>query len=321
MSIEPSAAAAPRTLDLERRLRQVAWVGAIAVLGYLALALFGDADTVREGLARLGVYEWGVLLLLSFVNYGLRFLRWQLYLDALGTPAPWVRSLWIYLAGFAFTVTPGKAGEAVRSVYLRAHGVPWSASLAALTVERLLDVVAMVMLGALALQVVSAHPAPALAAVALVGLAFLLLTRPALAHWCLRRLPRAGRWAAVVDTAQTTLDQARALLAAPRLLLGLLLGLVAWGAEAWGFYLLLRWLEVPIDALHAMGVYAIGVLAGALAFLPGGLGGTEAAMIALLLTAGAALGTAVLATVVCRAATLWIGVLIGIAAVIWLGRR
>ncbi|MCU0755818.1 MAG: flippase-like domain-containing protein [Xanthomonadales bacterium] len=320
MSIEPGTAA-PRTLDLERRLRQVAWVGAIAVLGYLALGFLGDAGTVRDGLARLGLWEWSVLLGLSFVNYGLRFLRWQLYLDALGAPVPWGRSLLIYLAGFAFTVTPGKAGEAVRSVYLRAHGVPWSTSLAALAVERLLDVVAMVMLGALALQVVSAHPAPALAAVALVGLAFLVVTRPGLAGEFLHRLPQTGRWGEAARTLLTILDQARALLAAPRLLFGLLLGLLAWGAEAWGFYLLLIWLELPIDALHGMGMYAIGVLAGALAFLPGGLGGTEAAMIALLLAAGAALGTAVLATVVCRAATLWIGVLIGIAAVIWLGRR
>jgi len=321
MSIEPGFTEAPRALDLERRLRQVAWVGALAVLGYLALAFLGDAGTVRDGLARLGVFEWTVLLGLSFINYGLRFVRWQLYLNALDAPTPWGRSLLIYLAGFAFTVTPGKAGEAVRSVYLRAHGVPWSASLAALAVERLLDVVAMVMLGALALQVVSEHPTPALAAVGLVGAGFLVVTRPGLAGWFLRRLPQSGRWGDAVRATLSILDHARALLAAPRLLLGLLLGLVAWGAEAWGFYLLVRWLEVPMEPLHAMGVYAISVLAGALAFLPGGLGGTEAAMIALLLAAGAVLGTAVLATVVCRAATLWIGVLIGIGAVIWLGRR
>lgn len=63
------------------------------------------------------------------------FLRWHGYLRALGAQVPLGRDLLIYVASFDFTVTPGKAGEAVRSVYLRASGVPWSPGLAALAVE------------------------------------------------------------------------------------------------------------------------------------------------------------------------------------------
>ena len=55
------------------------------------------------------------------------------------------------LAGFTLTVTPGKAGEAVRSLYLHQYGVSYAQSLAALFVERLLDVLAMSLLALLIL--------------------------------------------------------------------------------------------------------------------------------------------------------------------------
>ena len=44
-------------------------------------------------------------------------------------------------------------------------------------------------------------------------------------------------------------------------------------------------------------------------------------MIALLVAGGAVFGTAVLATVICRAMTLWFAVVLGIGAVLLMGRR
>jgi hypothetical protein len=59
-------------------------------------------------------------------------------------------------------VTPGKACEAARSVYLRTAGVPWSQGLAALAVKRVLDLTAMVILAALALRAFADQARPAL---------------------------------------------------------------------------------------------------------------------------------------------------------------
>ncbi|WP_295543434.1 lysylphosphatidylglycerol synthase transmembrane domain-containing protein [uncultured Thiohalocapsa sp.] len=228
----------------------------------------------------------------------------------------------IYLAGFAFTVTPGKAGEAVRSVYLKSAGVPWSPGLAALAVERVLDLAAVVMLAALALQIFADRTVPALIVIVIVAGLLLMLTRPRIARRLLAWSPKRGRWLQIRNATLSLLDNARLLLAPKRLLGGLLIGLVAWGAEAWGLYLLLVWLDVDMGALQAMGIYAISMLAGALSFLPGGLGGAEAAMVALLAAGGGAtFGTAVLATVICRAVTLWFAVILGLVAVFILGRE
>ena len=321
MARDPDAQDPARDLRLQRRLRQVALVAALAVLAYLGLAVLGDGDLMRDGLQRLGPGQWLVLLGLSLFNYWLRFLRWHAYLRALGARIPLGRDLLIYVAGFAFTVTPGKAGEAVRSFYLRGVGVPWSPGLAALAVERVLDLTVILMLAALALRVFADQAVPALLLVGLVAGLLVGVARQRVARALLGRLPPGGRWGRLARGTTAILDDARLLLAPRRLLVGLGMGLLAWGAEAWGFYLLLQWLGVAAAPGHAMGIYAVGMLSGALSFLPGGLGGAEAAMIALLVAGGAVFGTAVLATVICRAVTLWFAVVLGIGAVLLMGRR
>lgn len=318
-TIAPAATSSPA--QLERRLRQAAPILALAALGYLGLAVLADTATVLGGLQRLGPGQWLTLLGLSLVNYGLRFVRWHGYLGLLGARVPVGRDLAIYVAGFAFTISPGKAGEAVRSVYLRTEGVPWSSGLAALATERLLDLAATALLAALALRVFSAQVPLVIATVLLATALLYLITRPRVGHWLLARLPESGPMGRLASGAGAILDDARVLLGLRPLLGGLALGLLAWGAEAWGLYLLLGWLGVGMEPLHAMGIYAASMIAGALSFLPGGLGGAEAAMVALLLASGATFGAAAAATLICRAATLWFALLLGIGAVFFLGRR
>ena len=80
------------------------------------------------------------------------------------------------------------------------------------------------------------------------------------------------------------------------LLLGLGIGLLAWGAEALALWLLLRALGHAVPLPSAIAVYALAMLAGALSFLPGGLGGSEATMIGLLKLLAVPLAIAVSAT-------------------------
>ena len=48
---------------------------------------------------------------------------------------------------------------------------------------------------------------------------------------------------------------------------GLLLGLIAWGAEGIGLHLILRSLDVDVSTSAALGVYAAGMLIGAVSFM------------------------------------------------------
>lgn len=293
------------------RTRAVVWSVLLAAAAYLGFALWSGWRDVVHAVGQVGLAGVAVALALSLLNYGLRFLRWQLYLGAMGHPVPAWPSLRIYLAGFALTTTPGKAGEALRGVLLRRWGVPYPASLAAFLSERLSDLLAVVLLTLFGL---SAYPAagPAIA----FGGAAVLAALLALSHQgLLLRLRDAIRGGARLPTlARHGLDillQARRC-HAPALMAGAtLLSVAAWAAEAWAFHLVLQWMGLEVAPAFAVFVYAISMLAGAFSFMPGGLGGAEVTMVALLVFASVGPPDAAAATIVIRLATLWFAVLLG----------
>jgi glycosyltransferase 2 family protein len=99
---------------------------------------------------------------------------------------------------------------------------------------------------------------------------------------------------------------------------GFVIGIVAWVAEGFGLWLLLGWLGVGVDFTVGIGIYAAGMLAGAVSFLPGGLGGGETALALLIVEYGGSPAVAFVATLICRAATLGFAVTIGVVAIIGL---
>ncbi len=261
------------------------------------------------------------VVLLSLFNYALRALRWAGYLRRLGY-APTLRfTVLAYVAGFAFTLSPGKIGEVARARWFAAAGVPLPAVTAAFFVERLLDIVAMLALATLILAAFPAY-APQLALLAGIALAAALAlgalsrVRPAVPQGGSSFLGRLR--AGALDAMQAS----RALLAPAQLAPALLAGLIAWGAEGLGFYLLGTLFPPPrMDVVAGIGIYAVAVVLGAASFLPGGLGSTEAVMITLLKLRGHALEEAVVITLLCRLATLWLAVFLGWGALAGLRRR
>jgi uncharacterized protein (TIRG00374 family) len=100
----------------------------------------------------------------------------------------------------------------------------------------------------------------------------------------------------------------------PMLLYGIALGLVAWGAEGVAFYYIMHVLGSDMTMQTALFIYSFSMLVGAISFLPGGLGGTEATMVALLMLNNIPQPQAVAATVLIRLATLWFAVALGVIA-------
>lgn len=284
----------------------------------LAFFVFWCIRLFSHDLALMPTVEWsrfavaiGLCGALSLLNYVLRIIRWQSFLTRLGHSFTFSRSALYYVAGFAFTLSPGKVGELARVRYYQAHGVPAATVTAAFFVERLLDLVAVL---AMSLLIISQL---------LIGNNYqsLLLLTVILLLGCVLAMAwipwqKLGARHPLLAKVASMLNQANALLKPSVLLWATVLSLLAWGAEGIGLGVLLEPLSShTMDWPTAAGIYAIAVLAGALSFLPGGLGGTEAVMAALLHQQGLSLGEAMLITLLCRLLTLWLAVLLGWLAI------
>jgi uncharacterized protein (TIRG00374 family) len=295
-------------------LRAVLWSIALAALGYLGLSLWAGWREVVAAIVRVGPGVLLGLLTLSLLNYLLRFVRWAHYLRVLEAPVPWRINLAAYFAGFALTTSPGKLGEMLRSVLLKPHGVPAAASIAAFFAERASDLLSILVLAALGLWAYApARPVVGLA-LAAVGLALLLVQWTALIaaidRWALNK-PQ--KWAQLLVKLCEIILHFRRCFSFPAMSLGLLLGVLAWFAEGFGFWWLLGALGHPLPLTTAVFIYAFAMLIGGLSFLPGGLGSSEAVMIGLLALNGFPEAAAVTATLICRLATLWFAVALGAA--------
>lgn len=283
----------------------------IAVIGYLAVSTLAGGNEVIEALSRLHAVQVLFVLCLSLFNYLVRAVRWQGYLTELGAEVPLGSSLLYYFAGFSLTTTPGKLGEAVRSVYLSRHGVSYDRSLAMLFVERLSDLAAMIVLSTVALVRFPQYRIVIGIAV-LVCLSLIFLVRERRLLLCAyRELRSRARGPAALRRMLSLAISASALTRTGRLAGGLGLGLIAWSAEGVGFYYLLQFMHADLSLGVAVSIYAVSMLIGALSFLPGGIGSTEASMMLLLALAGVDHADAVAATLVCRLATLWFAVALG----------
>ena len=298
------------------------------VAAFAVVCLYGlRNDIALVSLAPL-VRSWDLVALAalcSLLTYALRIVRWQRYLVRLGHTLPFAFTSLTYIAGFAFTVSPGKVGEMARARYYSQLGIAVSDVAGAFFLERLMDVIAMIVLASL---LVTAAPryefamwsAGAITIVVLACLALLPWTSLSRKLAAETRLPR--RLIRLIAGAAKALAAARSLLTPGVLLIGFALGLVAWGLEGLGLYALGSMLPaVHLAPATGVGIYAVAVLVGALSLLPGGLGSTETVMTALLATQGYALGDALLITILCRIVTLWLAVCIGWLAVFVLRQK
>lgn len=292
---------------------------AIVTAAYLGVLVWLDGERGVFALLPTLASAMPVLLALTVASWLLRYARWWWLLRMAGHPLKGWRSLAAYLAGFAFTATPGKVGELVRIRYYGRQGVPAETVVAAFVFERMLDLVAVLLLAFLGWGAFGGIYTTLLIFVTVVVAAVLVCAFfPALLQAIGDRLVAWSmpRIAAVVRTVCAGVVGLRQWLTVGRVLKALLLGIAAWGVTASAFAWLLSELGMALPWQRALAIYPAAMLAGAASMLPGGLGSTEAVIVALLSDQGVALGLASLAAVGIRLATLWFAIVAGLIAVI-----
>lgn len=287
----------------------------LVAVGLVGLAMATGWEETLDAFEVLKAPEIVILLALSLVNYGLRAMRWHVFATRLGLATEFVQNLRHFVGGFAMSVTPGRVGELVRMRWLRRE-TGWSFERTAplVLVDRAADLGAMAILLAIALALSTTGMTGAVPVVFLAVIGAVVVTRPKL----LRMVADAGHvltrrnFPRVFVQVRRAAESLRAFSGPSLLAIASILGVVGWMAEGYAFHLLLTWLGADIGLWAAVGIFIFATLAGGLTGAPGGLGGAEAAMVALLLLDGVPLEIAVPATLVIRVTTLWFAILIGL---------
>ena len=299
---------------MERLKRNLVLAIALGVGVYLVLAIFsgfGDLRRAFDGFDYALVPAILGLVLLSYVG---RFFRWLYYLKLLKVSVPLGINAAIFASGLSMTISPGKFGEVLKSVFVRqAAGAPVARTAPAVVAERATDGTGMVawgFLGAFALGIAPSTMVLFLA-VAAIGIAILRSKRLSLlAERALHRMPLLDRLAPHLHDFHASSNE---LLGARPLVVGTCISFLSWGLECCGVYLCAVGLGVERPFLLIVFVFATSSLIGVLSMLPGGIGAVEAGLTGqFVAVAGLSAGLAVALTLLIRLATLWFATLVGI---------
>ncbi len=301
-----------------RRMDHLAGFVFLLCAGYVATLFWVDRG--NGTFSRLS--EVGHLMALATVpvsaSYLFRYWRWRWLLQRYGHPVPFADGLAGYLAGFALTATPGKAGELLRIRYFARMGVPARRTIAVFVFERASDLLVILALSLLAAPVFTTLGVLAAVVLAFVGLLFGAAAWPPLLNQLtdlVRWVP--GRWLQrLAHFALAAAMELRVCLGPRQFGQSMFAGLMAWGLTSSVFVGLCLGMGLDLDPIVAFGIYPLAMLVGALSFVPGGVGTTELAIVLMLDRLGIATADAIAVAVAARLVTLWFAILVGALAMI-----
>jgi uncharacterized protein (TIRG00374 family) len=270
-------------------------------------------DQWRRAMHAISFQDALLTLCLVFVGFLLRAQRWLYYTSLLGWKISILQRFTAFIASFAFTATPGKAGELVKVFLLRGRNeVSLTEGASILLIERLGDLLAVVLLACGSLILFTDLRVYIVVGIVLVGGMFVAVANRNLSNAILAYLTAIPRLRPVGLRLVRALEAGRQLLRPVPFAVGIGLALVAWTCEATAFHVLISDLGIQSSYLVSLSIYGVSTLAGALAMLPGGLGGFEAVMAFLLIRLATPASVATVAVVIFRLCTLWLFSLIGV---------
>lgn len=326
MSDNPDSSAPSQSSPLEgatlatlrptpRRIAILAGMGLLTVL--LLLAVSGG----REALNAFVGADWrpvALAIVIHYSGFAVRGHRWQQLLRIMGHRLRYLPVLALNLAGwFVSALVPARAGDVLRVVVLRGGGknmppVPVADGLGSIVLERVLDMAAILTLGAFFGFVVLRGAMPpwvlatyGAALVALIVFVVALLVAPPFMDW-LQRLSSNKWWQAALDFVVRFVASLRALRQQPaRAALTVAESLYIWLCDAMLLWLVLRAMHEPLAFGWAAFVALTVDVVAAVPLTPGGIGQIEVANAALLALAGVPTATAAGAVLLVRAISYW----------------
>ncbi len=314
---------------------------AIAITLYAIWIFNSDLKNIQQvenfntKLILLGVF-------FAFLNYLLRALRWHWLLNKSGEDISISKSFLSFFSGFFYTFTPGKIGEVAKSLHLYdLTKIPARKSLPIIWIERTSDVAGVTMLcfpiviymvlknkqylyqNSIELVLMSWFSG------IIAMLLLYIIAKSLVKKIASKSVPQQER-KEFVKTFLETLEMLRKNM--PQLLLW---GWFAWVLEGVTCFLCLEAIfpNFPIFQDNNTNIlllekitaltrfYSSSMLAGALSFIPGGLGATELTLTNLLILSGFEETIASSGTFLTRIATLWVGFPIGIISVLKINNK
>jgi conserved hypothetical protein len=298
------------------------WLSLLGVL-YFALFIVGESKyPVANILAQVSSII-PLLVIMTITSWMIRYYRWYYLLEKESKRKNFISGILPYIAGFAFTATPGKLGELVRVRYFSHVGHKPQNVVSVFIIERTSDLLAVLLLSCTALI----HSHLFFLAIGFVSVIILFLAFAYTYERQCKLIPyylyrkNIKRFARALMILIKGIVNSRLFLRPRDIMFSLCIGLVAWGLLSYTFIILLSCIDIDIPISKAISIYPLSMLAGAASMLPGGMGSTESAITYLLMQHQVTAHLAIMVAIIIRIITLWMAIFLGIISMMICEKR
>jgi uncharacterized protein (TIRG00374 family) len=307
---------------LKKLKRKILLSLAAAGLLYLAFTIYADFDLVIKAFTEFNWLLFPVLLILSFSNYFVRFLKWDYYLSVIKVKVGKIDSFSIFMSGLVMSVTPGKMGELLKSYLVKElNQTPVSKTFPIIFAERITDFISLLFLALIGAYVYNYGRGIVIGVSVFFFVIVVIISNKSIALPLLKLFEKNAFLRKHLASIHSAYESSYQLLRPLPLLKMSCLSLVSWFFECLGYYIILINFGIDVSLLWATFSYGFATIVGAVTMLPGGLGVTEGSLTFLLIGKGAPKEIAVASTFIVRVVTLWFAVLVGIISVSLYQRR
>ncbi len=308
--------------DIRKQEKKIIMIFCTSLLLYVVFIFYADSKKISH-VAQL--FDWSLiplLLGLTLLNYLFRAIRFHFYLKEVGITISAWEAFTIFMSGLSMTVTPGKSGEIVKAYLLkRTIGTRFSEVIPLLIFERVTDGIAMIILALGGIFMVQNATLFLICATIFVLLFILFIKIETGIVSLVFRLEKYFPKFKLLEFFTTFFHNAQKLITVKALTVGIGLGMIAWFFEGLSLAILVSHFThstLSVTLSPSLFIFSFSSIAGFFVLIPGGIGVAEGS-ITYFLTSLFHLGLpqAIFITLLFRFLTLWFGVSLGLAFLVW----
>tara|TARA_B100000886_G_scaffold226631_1_gene157939 strand:- start:2703 stop:4253 length:1551 start_codon:yes stop_codon:yes gene_type:complete len=261
-------------------------------------------------------------LCIIFLSYILRFLRWRFLLHSLGLRPPILEDFRIWMGSYAFTMTPGKTGEAIRCLILKKqYKLSPLYTFSALIFERFTDLLSVLVIIFFNIRKIMQLELFKNLNITSYKLFYLLIIFFLFGKFLNNFFKNPPNFINILINKNLKIKgnliySIKKLFKVKIIIVSSIIAILSWSLEGLSFFILLNDLGAKIDPAIAIFTHSTSGLIGALTFIPGGIGTTEASTIGLLTLHDIPIDISTSSTLLIRIMTLWFATILGIFCLI-----
>lgn len=254
------------------------------------------------------------ILSLFIISIYVRYVRWYFLMKNSGVDSGFVKGFLFYVSGFAYTATPGKVGELSRIIHYRSIGVSSDIVVSNFIVERFFDLIVVLIMASTIFLIFPGFKIIAFFIIIIITCVFLFSVKLDISKEICKKLLRykkikISRIACFIYKVLLNINCRMNIKLA---LSCFFLGGVAWTCTSLILIYICHIFSVSLPLVQMFSVYPTAMLSGAVSFIPGGVGATEAVIVFLLNQLDTPIPIASTIALLVRFSTLWLAMLIGI---------